>query len=114
MPMAAPDGYKLERRWSLTHFLIGVFGATAILGVMAKIFTFEAEVFGYLLTWKPVVLVGFMGEALVFILIGRNRGGPARRPALPVQGSRRRAEPSPHPVSLFRPSANATSLSHNL
>ena len=73
MPMAAPDGYKLERKWSLTHFLIGVFGATAILGVMAKIFTFEAEIFGYLLTWKPVVLVGFMGEALVFILMGMMR-----------------------------------------
>lgn len=73
MPMAAPDGYKLERKWSLTHFLIGVFGATAILGVMAKIFSFEAEIFGYLLTWKPVVLVGFMGEALVFILMGMMR-----------------------------------------
>ena len=73
MPMAAPDGYKLERKWSLTHFLIGVFGATAILGVMAKIFTFEAEIFGYLLTWKPVVLIGFMGEALVFILMGMMR-----------------------------------------
>jgi len=73
MPMAAPENYKLERRWSLTHFLIGVFGATAILGVMAKIFTFEAEIFGYLVTWKPVVLVGFMGEALVFILMGMMR-----------------------------------------
>ena len=73
MPMAAPEDYKLERRWSLTHFLIGVFGATAILGVMAKIFTFEAEIFGYLVTWKPVVLVGFMGEALVFILMGMMR-----------------------------------------
>ena len=73
MPMAAPDGYKLERKWSLTHFLIGVFGATAILGVMAKIFSFETEIFGYLLTWKPVVLVGFMGEALVFILMGMMR-----------------------------------------
>ena len=73
MPTAVPEGYKLERRWSLTHFLIGVFGATAILGVMAKIFTFEAEIFGYLLTWKPVVLVGFMGEALVFILMGMMR-----------------------------------------
>ena len=73
MPMATPENYKLERRWSLTHFLIGVFGATAILGVMAKIFTFEAEIFGYLLTWKPVVLVGFMGEALVFILMGMMR-----------------------------------------
>jgi len=73
MPMAAPEDYKLERRWSLTHFLIGVFGATAILGVMAKIFTFEAEIFGYLLTWKPVVLVGFMGEAIVFILMGMMR-----------------------------------------
>jgi methyl-accepting chemotaxis protein len=71
--MAAPEDYKLERRWSLTHFLIGVFGATAILGVMAKIFTFEAEIFGYLLTWKPVVLVGFMGEAIVFILMGMMR-----------------------------------------
>ena len=73
MPTAVPEGYKLEQRWSLTHFLIGVFGATAILGVMAKIFTFEAEIFGYLLTWKPVVLVGFMGEALVFILMGMMR-----------------------------------------
>ena len=71
--MAAPEDYKLERRWSLTHFLIGVFGATAILGVMAKIFTFEAQIFGYLVTWKPVVLVGFMGEALVFILMGMMR-----------------------------------------
>lgn len=71
--MAVPDDYKLERRWSLTHFLIGVFGATAILGVMAKIFTFEAEVFGYLVTWKPMVLVGFMGEAFVFILMGMMR-----------------------------------------
>lgn len=73
MPTAAPSGYKLERRWSLTHFLIGVFGATAILGVMAKIFNFQAEVFGYLVTWKPVVLVGFMGEAIVFILMGMMR-----------------------------------------
>lgn len=73
MPMAAPSGYKLERKWSLTHFLIGVFGAMAILGVMAKIFNFEAEVFGYLVTWKPVVLVGFMGEAIVFILMGMLR-----------------------------------------
>jgi len=73
MPTPAPSGYKLERRWSLTHFLIGVFGATAILGVMAKIFNFQAEVFGYLVTWKPVVLVGFMGEAIVFILMGMMR-----------------------------------------
>jgi uncharacterized membrane protein YccC len=73
MPTDVPDGYKLERRWSLTHFLIGVFGAMAILGVMAKIFNFEAEIFGYLLTWKPVVFVGFMGEALVFILMGMMR-----------------------------------------
>ena len=73
MPMEVPDGYKLERKWSLTHFLIGVFGATAILGVMAKIFSFEAEIFGYLVTWEPVVLVGFMGEALVFILMGTMR-----------------------------------------
>ena len=73
MPMEVPDGYKLERKWSLTHFLIGVFGATAILGVMAKIFSFEAEIFGYLVTWKPVVLVGFMGEALVFVLMGTMR-----------------------------------------
>jgi len=73
MPATAPEDYKLERRWSLTHFLIGIFGATAILGVMAKIFAFETEVFGYVLTWKPVVLVGFMGEALVFILMGMMR-----------------------------------------
>ena len=73
MPMATPENYKLERRWSLTHFLIGVFGATAILGVMAKIFTFEAEIFGYLLTWRPIVLIGFTGEALVFILMGMMR-----------------------------------------
>ena len=73
MPTAVPEGYKLERRWSLTHFLIGVFGATAILGVMAKIFTFEAEIFGYLLTWRPIVLIGFTGEALVFILMGMMR-----------------------------------------
>jgi methyl-accepting chemotaxis protein len=71
--MATPENYKLERRWSLTHFLIGVFGATAILGVMAKIFTFEAEIFGYLLTWRPIVLIGFTGEALVFILMGMMR-----------------------------------------
>lgn len=71
--MGAPSGYKLERKWSFTHFLIGVFGALAILGVMAKIFTFEAEVLGYSLTWKPVVLVGFMGEAFVFILMGMMR-----------------------------------------
>ena len=73
MPVETPDGYKLERKWSLTHFLIGVFGAAAILGVMAKIFSFEFEVFGYLVTWKPVVFVGFMGEALVFILMGTIR-----------------------------------------
>lgn len=73
MPMGAPSGYKLERKWSFTHFLIGVFGALAILGVMAKIFNFEAEVLGYPLTWKPVVLVGFMGEAFVFILMGMMR-----------------------------------------
>ncbi len=73
MSTGIPDGYKLERRWSFTHFLIGIFGAMAILGVMAKIFTFETEIFGYLLTWKPVVFVGFMGEALVFILMGMMR-----------------------------------------
>lgn len=73
MPTPAPENYKLERKWSLTHFLIGIFGSTAILGVMAKIFAFEAEIFGYMLTWKPVVLVGFMGEALVFILMGMMR-----------------------------------------
>jgi methyl-accepting chemotaxis protein len=73
MPNGVPDGYKLERRWSFTHFLIGIFGAMAILGVMAKIFNFETEIFGYLLTWKPVVFVGFMGEALVFILMGMLR-----------------------------------------
>jgi ABC-type transporter Mla subunit MlaD len=73
MPTDVPDGYKLERQWSLTHFLIGVFGAMAILGVMAKIFTFETEIFGYLITWKPVVFIGFMGEACVFILMGMMR-----------------------------------------
>lgn len=71
--MEAPSGYKLERKWSLTHFLIGIFGAMAILGVMAKIFNFEGEVFGYVITWKPVMLVGFMGEAFVFILMGMMR-----------------------------------------
>jgi methyl-accepting chemotaxis protein len=73
MPKNAPEGYKLERKRSITQLFIGVFGAMAILGVMAKIFTFEAEIFGYLVTWKPVVLVGFMGEALVFILMGTMR-----------------------------------------
>lgn len=73
MSTDVPEGYKLERSRSLTQLLIGIFGAMAILGVMAKIFTFEAEIFGYLLTWKPVVLVGFMGEALVFILMGMMR-----------------------------------------
>jgi methyl-accepting chemotaxis protein len=73
MPALAPSNYKLERRWSLTHFLIGVFGAMAIIGVMAKIFTFEAEIFGYLITWKPIAIVGFLGEAFVFILMGMMR-----------------------------------------
>lgn len=73
MPKNAPEGYKLERKRSITQLFIGVFGALAILGVMAKIFTFEAEVFGYLITWKPVVLIGFMGEALVFVLMGTMR-----------------------------------------
>lgn len=71
--MEVPDGYKLERRWSLTHFLVGIFGAMAILGVMAKIFNFETEIFGFLITWKPVVFIGFIGEALVFILMGMMR-----------------------------------------
>ncbi len=71
--MSVPDGYKLERRWSLTHFLVGIFGAMAILGVMAKIFNFEAEILGYPITWKPVVFIGFIGEALVFILMGMMR-----------------------------------------
>lgn len=73
MPKNAPEGYKLERKRSITQLFIGVFGAMAILGVMAKIFTFEAEILGYLVTWKPVVLIGFMGEALVFILMGTMR-----------------------------------------
>ena len=73
MPVLNPSNYKLERRWSFTHFLIGVFGATAILGVMAKIFTFEAEIFGYLITWKPIAIVGFFGEAFVFVLMGMMR-----------------------------------------
>jgi chromosome segregation ATPase len=73
MPVLTPSNYKLERRWSFTHFLIGVFGAMAILGVMAKIFTFEAEVFGYLITWKPIAIVGFLGEAFVFVLMGMMR-----------------------------------------
>lgn len=72
-PSPLPTNYTLERRWSLTHFLIGLFGATAILGVMAKIFAFNAELFGVVITWKPVVLVGFLGEALVFILMGLTR-----------------------------------------
>ncbi len=73
MPVPTPRNYKLERRWSFTHFLIGVFGAMAILGVMAKIFTFEAEVFGYLITWKPIAIVGFFGEAFAFVLMGMMR-----------------------------------------
>lgn len=73
MPMSAPSGYKLERKWSATHFAIGVFGALAILGVMAKIFSFEAVVMGYTLTWEPFVLVGFTGEAMVFIIMGLMR-----------------------------------------
>lgn len=73
MSTPVPSGYKLERTWSLTHFLIGIFGAAAIIGVMAKIFNFEAEIFGVLVTWKPVVLVGFVGEAIVFILMGMMR-----------------------------------------
>jgi len=72
-PPLSPKNYTLERRWSLTHFLIGLFGATAILGVMAKIFAFNTELFGVVITWKPVVLVGFLGEALVFILMGLTR-----------------------------------------
>lgn len=73
MPNEAPSGYKLERKRSLTHFLIGIFGAAAIIGVMAKIFNFQAEIFGYVVTWQPVVLVGFLGEALVFIIMGMMR-----------------------------------------
>lgn len=95
MPMAAPSGYKLERRWSLTHFLIGVFGATAILGVMAKIFNFEAELFGYLLTWKPVVLVGFLGEAIVFILMGMMR----EMTYVPVDDEEKQTDTSPEVAS---------------
>lgn len=68
-----PSGYKLERKWSATHFAIGVFGALAILGVMAKIFNFEAVVMGYTITWEPLVLIGFMGEAMVFIIMGMMR-----------------------------------------
>lgn len=70
MPQSAPSGYKLERKWSATHFAIGLFGATAILGVMAKIFNFEAEIMGVLITWEPLVLIGFIGEAAVFIIMG--------------------------------------------
>ena len=73
MPQSAPSGYKLERKWSPTHFAIGVFGALAILGVMAKIFAFEATVMGMTLTWKQFVLVGFMGEAMVFVIMGMMR-----------------------------------------
>jgi methyl-accepting chemotaxis protein len=73
MPQSAPSGYKLERKWSPTHFAIGVFGALAILGVMAKIFAFEATVLGMTLTWKQFVLVGFMGEAMVFVIMGMMR-----------------------------------------
>ncbi len=73
MPQSVPSGYKLERKWSPTHFAIGVFGALAILGVMAKIFAFEATVLGMTLTWKQFVLVGFMGEALVFVIMGMMR-----------------------------------------
>lgn len=73
MATIAPTGYKLERTWSLTHFFIGIFGAAAIIGVMAKIFNFEAHIFGMLVTWKPVVLVGFIGEAIVFIIMGMMR-----------------------------------------
>lgn len=73
MATIAPAGYKLERTWSLTHFFIGIFGAAAIIGVMAKIFNFDAEIFGVLVTWKPIVLVGFIGEAIVFIIMGMMR-----------------------------------------
>ncbi len=73
MPQSVPSGYKLERKWSPTHFAIGVFGALAILGVMAKIFAFEATVLGMTLTWKQFVLVGFMGEAMVFVIMGMMR-----------------------------------------
>ena len=73
MPQSPPSGYKLERKWSPTHFAIGVFGALAILGVMAKIFAFEATVMGMTLTWKQFVLVGFMGEAMVFVIMGMMR-----------------------------------------
>lgn len=68
-----PSGYRLERKWSATHFAIGLFGATAIIGVMAKIFNFEADLLGFTLTWEPLVLIGFMGEAMVFIIMGMMR-----------------------------------------
>lgn len=71
--MSAPAGYKLEKKWSATHFAIGVFGALAIVGVMAKIFNFEATVMGMVITWEPLVLIGFLGEAMVFIIMGMMR-----------------------------------------
>lgn len=73
MPMSPPSGYKLERKWSATHFAIGLFGATAIIGVLAKIFNFEASLMGLIISWKPLVLLGFLGEAMVFIIMGMMR-----------------------------------------
>lgn len=46
----------------IISLFVGIFGAVAIFGVLAKVAKFA--------NWEPIMMVGFVGEALAFIVMG--------------------------------------------
>ena len=56
----------LDRLRSVLGFLIGIFGALAILGVFFKIIKYEFLGIG----WETFMVAGFIGEALAFVVMG--------------------------------------------
>ena len=56
----------VDRLRSVLGFLIGIFGALAILGVFFKIIKYEFLGFG----WETFMVAGFIGEAAAFVVMG--------------------------------------------
>ena len=56
----------MDRLRSVLGFLIGIFGALAILGVFFKIIKYEFLGFG----WEEFMIAGFIGEAAAFVIMG--------------------------------------------
>ena len=58
----AMQSARMARINGIVGLLVGVFGAIAIIGVLAKV--------AKLPNWEPIMMVGFLGEAAAFLIMG--------------------------------------------